>query len=276
MLNFRKFLSWSASLKYKQIKNLTGLKTIFISGTAGSGKSLLSSKLYEYYTKNGAFAAVLNLDPGVESVPYTCDIDVRDFVDYVSIMQQYDLGPNGALVMANDLIASKIDDIKNEVDRVNPDYLIVDTPGQIELFAYRSSGRFIVENISSEEKTSIFLFDGSLITSPVNFVSIALLATSIRLRLNLPTVNVLTKTDLIGDKLKEILQWSSNLKRLEDAISKEADGDTYTLTTNILRGLNLSGFAQGLIPISNVTGEGFINLESALSRILNLGEEVED
>jgi hypothetical protein len=31
-----------------------------------------------------------------------------------------------------------------------------------------------------------------------------------------------------------------------------------------------------LIPISNVTGEGFINLESALSRILNLGEEVED
>jgi GTPase SAR1 family protein len=191
-------------------------------------------------------------------------------------MQQYDLGPNGALVMANDLIASKIDDIKNEVDGVNPDYLIVDTPGQIELFAYRSSGRFIVENISSEEKTSIFLFDGSLITSPVNFVSIALLATSIRLRLNLPTVNVLTKTDLIGDKLKEILQWTSNLKRLEDAISKEADGDTYTLTTNILRGLNLSGFAQGLIPISNVTGEGFINLESSLSRILNLGEEIED
>ena len=263
-------------MKYEQIKNLTGLKTIFISGTAGSGKSLLSSKLYDYYTTNGAFAAVINLDPGVESVPYTCDIDVRDFVDYVSIMQQYDLGPNGALVMANDLIASKIDDIKNEVNTVNPDYLIVDTPGQIELFAYRSSGRFIVENISSEEKTSIFLFDGSLITSPVNFVSIALLATSIRLRLNLPTVNVLTKTDLIGDKLKEILQWSSNLKKLEDAIFKEADGDTYTLTTNILRGLNLSGFAQGLIPISNVTGEGFINLESALSRILNLGEEIED
>jgi hypothetical protein len=191
-------------------------------------------------------------------------------------MQQYDLGPNGALVMANDLIASKIDDIKNEVNRVNPDYLIVDTPGQIELFAYRSSGRFIVENISSEDKATIFLFDGALITSPVNFVSIALLATSIRLRLNLPTINVLTKTDLIGDKSNEILDWSTNLNTLEDAISKEADGDTYTLTTNILRGLNLSELTQDLIPISNVTGEGFVNFESALSRILNLGEEVED
>ncbi|WP_026089921.1 MULTISPECIES: ATP/GTP-binding protein [Nitrosopumilus] len=252
------------------------MKTIFVSGTAGSGKSLLSSKLYDYYTKNGAFTSILNLDPGVENLSYSCDVDVRDFVDIVSIMQQYDLGPNGAVVMAADLIASKIDDIQNEVNRVNPDYLIVDTPGQIELFAYRSSGRFLIDNISSEEKTSIFLFDGALITTPVNFVSIALLATSIRLRLNLPTVNVLTKTDLIGANLKNILQWSTSLSTLENAIAKDADGDTYTLTTNILRGLNLSGFAQGLIPISNVTGDGFVNLEGALSRILNLGEEVED
>ncbi|MEK0345193.1 MAG: ATP/GTP-binding protein, partial [Nitrosopumilus sp.] len=229
------------------------MKTIFISGTAGSGKSLLTSKLYEYYTKNGAFAAILNLDPGVENMPYTCDVDVRDYVDYVSIMQKYDLGPNGGLIMANDLIASKIDEIQNEVNRVNPDYLIVDTPGQIELFAYRSSGPFLVENISSEEKTNIFLFDGALINTPVNFVSIALLATSIRLRLKIATVNVLTKTDLIGTKLKDILQWTTSLSKLEDAIAKEADGDTYTLTTNILRGLNLGGFAQGLIPISNVT-----------------------
>ena len=251
------------------------MKTIFVSGTAGSGKSLLTSKLQDYYSRNGAFAAILNLDPGVDSMPYTCDIDVRDYVDYVSIMQQYELGPNGAMVMANDLIASKIDDIQNDINKINPDYLIVDTPGQIELFAYRSSGRFIVDNISNEEKTNIFLFDGSLITSPVNFVSIALLATSIRLRLNLPTINVLTKTDLIGDKLKNILQWSTNLKTLENAIGNETDGDTYTLTTNILRGLNLGGFAQGLIPISNLTGDGFVNLEGALSRILNLGEEVE-
>ena len=252
------------------------MKTVFVTGTAGSGKSLLTSKLYEHYTKNGAFAAVLNLDPGVESLPYACDIDIRDHVDIVSIMKQYELGPNGSLIMANDLAASKIDYIQNEINSVNPDYLLVDTPGQIELFAYRTSGRFIVENIASEEKTDIFLFDGALITTPMNFVSIALLATSIRLRLGLSTVNVMTKTDLIGEKIKEILGWSSNLKSLEDAIAKETDGESYALTMNILRGLNLSGFAQGLMPISNITGEGFVGLGGALSRILNLGEEVED
>jgi len=252
------------------------LKIIFVTGTAGAGKSLLVSKIYEYYTSNGAFAAILNLDPGVENLPYSCDIDVRDHVDIISIMKQYDLGPNGALIMANDLIASKIDKIQDEIANVNPDYLIIDTPGQIELFAYRTSGPFLVENLDAEEKVNIFLYDGSLITTAVNFVSIALLATSIKLRLKISTINLITKTDLIGAKMKEILQWSTNLKSLETAISDEADGETYSLTTNILRSLNFGGFAQGLIPISSVTGEGMVNLQSALSRIINLGEEVED
>jgi hypothetical protein len=252
------------------------LKIIFVTGTAGAGKSLLVSKIYEYYTSNGAFAAILNLDPGVENLPYSCDIDVRDHVDIISLMKQYDLGPNGALIMANDLIASKIDKLQDEIANVNPDYLIIDTPGQIELFAYRASGPFLVENLDAEEKVNIFLYDGSLITTPVNFVSIALLATSIKLRLKISTINLITKTDLVGAKMKEILQWSTNLKSLESAISDEADGETYTLTTNILRSLNFGGFAQGLIPISSVTGEGMINLQSALSRIINLGEEVED
>ncbi|MEE8180893.1 MAG: ATP/GTP-binding protein [Nitrosopumilaceae archaeon] len=252
------------------------MKSIFLTGTAGSGKSLLTSKIYEYYTRNGAFAAILNLDPGVETLPYTCDIDVRDHVDIVSIMRQYDLGPNGAMIMANDLIASKIDEIQNQINNVNPDYLLIDTPGQIELFAYRISGPFLVQNLNLEEKMSIFLFDGALITTPVNFVSIALLATSIKLRFKLPTINVLTKIDLIGGKLKEILNWSTNLSALESAIAKEVDGEAYTLTTTILRSLNLGGFAQGLIPISNVTDEGMVNLQSALSRTINLGEEVED
>ncbi len=252
------------------------MKVIFVAGTAGAGKSLLSSKIQEYYTRNGVFASILNLDPGVISLPYTPDIDIRDSVDIVSLMKQYDLGPNGGLMMANDLIASKLDEIQQQADSVNPDYLIVDTPGQIELFAYRTSGPYFVNNFVADQKTSLFLFDGVLVTTPINFVSMALLATSIKLRLKLPTINVLTKTDLIADKISEILRWTTNIKTLENAISAEADGESYVLLTSLLRSLNLGGFAQGLIPISNATGEGLTNLESALSRILNLGEEIED
>ena len=251
------------------------MKAIFVTGTAGSGKSMLTSKILEYYQKNGVFASVLNLDPGVESLPYTPDVDVRDYVDIVQIMKQYDLGPNGSMIMANDLIASKIDDIQNEIHGVNPDYLIVDTPGQIELFAYRASGPFFIQNIDALEKTNIFLYDGTMIASPTNFISISLLATSIKLRLGLPTINVMTKTDLIPDKIDQILKWSSDPISLEEEL-KTLEGETYSLATDILRTLNIGEFAGDLIPISNLTGEGMVNLQATLSRIINLGEEVED
>ena len=251
------------------------MKAIFVTGTAGSGKSMLTSKILEYYQKNGVFASALNLDPGVESLPYRPDVDVRDYVDIVQIMKQYDLGPNGSMIMANDLIASKIDDIQNEIHGVNPDYLIVDTPGQIELFAYRASGPFFIQNIDASEKTNIFLYDGAMIASPTNFISISLLATSIKLRLGLPTINVMTKTDLIPDKIDQVLKWSSNPISLEEEL-KTLEGETYSFATDILRTLNIGEFAGDLIPISNLTGEGMVNLQAALSRIINLGEEVED
>ena len=251
------------------------MKAIFVTGTAGSGKSMLTSKILEYYQKNGVFASVLNLDPGVESLPYRPDVDVRDYVDIVQIMKQYDLGPNGSMIMANDLIASKIDDIQNEIHGVNPDYLIVDTPGQIELFAYRASGPFFIQNIDASEKTNIFLYDGTMIVSPSNFISISLLATSIKLRLGLPTINVMTKTDLIPDKIDQVLKWSSDPISLEEEL-KTLEGETYSLATDILRTLNIGEFTGDLIPISNLTGEGMVNLQAALSRIINLGEEVED
>ncbi len=252
------------------------MKVIFVTGTAGAGKSLLTSKIKEYYAKNATFPITLNLDPGVESLPYKPDIDVRDYVNIVDIMKKFDLGPNGSMIMASDLIASKIDQIENQVSKVNPDYLIVDTPGQMELFAYRASGPFFIQNINAEDKVNVFLYDATMITSPSSFISVSLLAASIKLRLGLPTINVMTKIDLIPDKIDQILKWSSDHTSLEESVGKDSDGETYSLTTDILRTLNLGELTEKLIPISNATEEGMINLESALSRVINLGEEVED
>ena len=252
------------------------MKVIFVTGTAGAGKSLLTSKIKEYYAKNSAFPATLNLDPGVGKLPYSPDVDVRDYVDLNSLMEQYELGSNGSLIMANDLIATKIDEIQTEVDTINPDYLLVDTPGQVELFAYRPSGPFFIKYFNADEKINLFLFDGTMISSPSNFVSLSLLSTSIRLRLGLPTINTITKSDLIQDKLDEILEWSSSESSLESAISNEVDGETLSLVSDMLQSLEKNEFSEDLIPISNATGEGMVNLESALSRTINLGEEVED
>ena len=57
-------------------------------------------------------------------------------------MDKYELGPNGALIIAADLIADQIGTIAKDADDLNPDVLIIGTPRQMELFAFRASGPF--------------------------------------------------------------------------------------------------------------------------------------
>ena len=56
----------------------------------------------------------------------------------------------------------------------------------------------------------------------------------------------------------------------------EVNGDTFSLISDMLTSLNRHDFQQDLIPVSNATGDGMVNLQSALSRTINLGEEIED
>jgi GPN-loop GTPase len=252
------------------------MESIFITGTAGSGKSLLTSRLLQWYKDNQSYPISLNLDPGAVNLPYEPDIDVRNYIDINTLMETYDLGPNGSLVMASDMIATKLEDIQNEVDNLNPDYIIIDTPGQIELFAFRASGPYFVSNFHSDNKVTLFLFDGMLVSCPINYISIALLASSIKLRLKTAQVNVLTKRDLIIEKIQCILEWSSSNTSLESALNNERDTEYSLLSKDLARSMAKGGFMQNIIAVSSLTMSGMINLSATLSRILNQGEEIRD
>ncbi|HEY7079562.1 MAG TPA: ATP/GTP-binding protein [Nitrososphaeraceae archaeon] len=252
------------------------MDAIFITGTAGSGKSALTSRLIQWYKDNKAFPVSLNLDPGSYKLPYEPDVDVRDYVEVNTLMDKYDLGPNGSLVMASDLIATRLDDIQTEVNELNPDYVIIDTPGQIELFAFRASGPYFVTNFQADTKASVFVFDGMLVSSPINFISISLLSTAIKLRLKLAQVNALTKRDLLLERLQEILSWSTSNTSLEKSLDNEKDIEYSLLLKEITRIYNQGGFTEDLFAISNLTMSGMVNLVAALARILNQGEEVKD
>lgn len=249
------------------------MNAIFITGTAGSGKSLLTSRLLEWYRDKKSYPIALNLDPGAASLPYDAQVDVRDYIDIGTIMESYNLGPNGSLVMASDLIAGKLEEIQNEVDGLNPDYVIVDTPGQIELFAFRASGPYFVENLRADNKATIFAFDAMLVSSPTNFVAISLLASSVKLRLKVAQINVLTKRDLVVDRLKNIMDWASSHSKLEQALEEEKDVEYSLLSKDLARSMSKGGFAPGLIGVSSVTMDGMVNLEAGLARTLNLGED---
>jgi GPN-loop GTPase len=178
--------------------------------------------------------------------------------------------------MASDLIATKLDEIQDEVFNLNPDFVVADTPGQIELFIFRASGPYFVSNFQSDNKINIFTFDGILASStPMNYISIALMATSVRLRLNISQIDVMTKRDLVIDKLQEIMKWSSK-SALEDSLQNENNIEYSILSKDLLHALFKNKLMQSPIPVSSLTMSGMVNLTATLSRALNLGEEKGD
>jgi len=248
--------------------------TAFIIGTAGSGKSHLTSSFAEKMKEEKQKVAVMNLDPGVATLPYSPEIDVRDYITIESVMEEYGLGPNGALLMAADLIAGEIGRLKREVEEVEPDILIVDTPGQMELFAFRVSGPYIAQAISDEPKAIVYLFDSVFSSNPLNYVSNMLLSAAVYTRFLLPQVHVLSKCDLLPESdLESVLEWSESSEALELAINENLEGTKRLLSQRMTEVIHELDLNFPMIPVSSKTNEGLIELNGALERVFTGGEK---
>lgn len=248
----------------------------FVTGTAGSGKSFLTNALKSWYVGRGEDAIAVNLDPGVVSLPYEPDVDVRQMIDLQGIMEEYSLGPNGALILAADMVATRLEEIQDEIDSYKPEYVIVDTPGQTELFAFRESGEYIVKQTRADSKALLFLLDPLLANTPVNYLSLALLSGSVGLRMNVPKISVLTKRDIAREGVKRIMEWSRNAAVFEEALASTGNSEQYSLYSELFRSLRRLSFGVDLYPVSSVTQEGLIALVGEITRLGRGGEELTD
>jgi len=247
----------------------------FFVGTAGSGKSLLTGAFNEWLVSKKQDSITVNLDPGATSLPYRPDIDIRESVVLSEIMEKYELGPNGALLMAADLMASKIDDVREELERQNPSYALIDTPGQLELFAFRASGPYIASEISKEPKAVVYLFDASFSSDPANYASNVFLATAVYLKLLLPQTYVLTKVDLLPKEVvDEILTWSEDQDALLSALDAKLEHERRLISKDLIQSIDSLELAFELTPVSAKTNDGFIDLHAQLTRIFQGGDEI--
>jgi GTPase SAR1 family protein len=247
---------------------------VFILGTAGSGKSLLTATFSEWLKTGKQKAITVNLDPGVVTLPYAPDIDIRNSVDINQIMEEYNLGPNGALVLAADLIAEETQRIGGEIEDLQSDVVIVDTPGQMELFAFRASGPYIANELTKEQKAIIYLFDAVFSFNPLNYVSNMFLSAAVYNRFFFPQLHVLSKCDLLPpEEANRILEWPADPDALESVIEEKLTGTRMLLSRDMMRAIYGLGLEFELIPVSGKTNEGLINLSSALERILTGGEK---
>jgi len=247
---------------------------VFIIGTAGSGKSLLTASFSDWLKLAKQNVIAVNLDPGVLTLPYTPDIDIRDYVKIEQLMEQYELGPNGALIMAADLIAEETERLGEEIATFNPDIALIDTPGQMELFAFRASGPYIANELTKEPKALIYLFDSVFSSNPLNYVSNVFLSAAVYNRFFTPQIHVLSKSDLLPpEDMNRIVDWSANPTALETAIEEKLSGTRRLLSRDVIHAVYRLGLKFLLIPVSAKTNEGFINLNTTLERILASGEK---
>jgi len=247
---------------------------VFMIGTAGSGKSLLTGTFGDWLKMSKQNVSIVNLDPGAVTLPYSPDVDVRNYVNVENLMEEYRLGPNGALVMAADLIADEIEKITEEIEELRSDIVLVDTSGQMELFAFRASGPYIANELTKETKAIVYLFDSVFSVNPLNYVSNLFLSAAVYNRFLMPQLHLLSKCDLLPkQEVQKITDWSTSQRALETSIEQKLEGTKRLLSINIMHAIYKLGLNFRLLPVSAKTNEGILNVNSALERILAGGEK---
>lgn len=213
------------------------MKVIICIGCAGAGKSTFVGKYSAWLQTRGKKVYVLNLDPAVTNLIYTPDLDIRDNVSYEQVMEDYNLGPNGAIATSMNLFASKIDEIccllssKNEYD-----VILIDTPGQIEIFTWSSAGIVLFKGLQKTFRDTLsvmYLIDGkSVHDSPFAFVMSILHACSV-MNDTLKGKIIFNKMDLLSPQEQKFLQDSIIS---EEALSDQTQHMEYS--GDLLRSLN--------------------------------------
>jgi GTPase SAR1 family protein len=250
--------------------------TIYFTGTAGAGKSRLVKSFHQWVKTAGYDSVAVNLDPGAEAGGLEPDVDIREWVRLPDVMDEYGLGPNGAQVAASDMIALKVFEVKAAIAEFKTDYILVDTPGQVELFAFRESSKAIVDALSGDRSLIAFLFDPSLARTASGFVSLLMLSATVEFRFRLPTLNLLTKADLLSpEQLAELIAWGEEPNRLLDAVGSEAPTPDVQLSTEMLRAIETMSPLSTLIATSSEDGRGLEELYRAIQRSFAGAEDLE-
>uniref|UniRef100_A0A0N4Z9E1 GPN-loop GTPase 3 n=1 Tax=Parastrongyloides trichosuri TaxID=131310 RepID=A0A0N4Z9E1_PARTI len=191
-------------------------------GPAGSGKSTYCHVMQQHIRSIGRNCFVINLDPAAEEFKYECTLDIRELisVDDVQEDQELVLGPNGALIFCMEYLMNNLDWLEEAIDAAEDDYYLFDCPGQIELYSHLPVMPRIVEQLKVWDFNicCCFLLDTHFVLEANKFISGALTTLATMVSFELPTVNILTKQDLLSEEDKELVDdfLDNNLQNIID------------------------------------------------------------
>uniref|UniRef100_A0A2P2I778 GPN-loop GTPase 1 n=1 Tax=Hirondellea gigas TaxID=1518452 RepID=A0A2P2I778_9CRUS len=236
---------------------------VLVLGMAGAGKTNVVRRLSTHLActlKNSKGFHTINLDPAVKNLPYAPYIDIRDTVNYKEVMNQYGLGPNGGIVTSLNLFSTMFEDVLKLIAKREDDleYVLFDTPGQIEVFNWSASGPIIAGALASVYPTIIvYVVDTVRSNNTQTFMANMVYACSILYKYKLPFVMVFNKIDITDCKFA--FDWMRDFVSFQDVLAEES-----TFSANLTRTLSLAleEFYCNIkaCGVSSVTGEGMAEL----------------
>lgn len=250
-------------------------RNLYFIGTAGAGKTTLTAAFRTWMESQGLDAVSVNLDPGAESLPYEPEVDVRDWIRLDEIMAQHGLGPNGAQVVAADMLALNAKEVADVLEGFETHYFLIDTPGQMELFTFRESSRAVIDAFGREDSALVYLNDPALVRHASGFISSLLLVATTQFRHAVPFVNVLSKADLLlPEDLERVVKWSLDPFALYEALLEgEATAKT-ALDVSFFESLEATGLYKRLLPVSAESAFGFEDIYSQVQLVFEGGEDL--
>ena len=250
-------------------------RNLYFIGTAGSGKTALTQAFRVWMESQGLDALQVNMDPGVDSLPYEPAVDIRDWIRLDEIMRERGLGPNGAQIVAADMLALNAKEVADVLETFETSYFLIDTPGQMELFTFRESSGIVIDAFGRADSALVYLNDPALVKRASGFISSTLLVATTQFRHSLPFVNVLSKADLLtAEEREQIVQWSLDPFLLYDAlVSGDATPKT-TLDVSFFESLETIGVYKRLIPVSAEEMSGFEDVYDQIQQVFEGGEDL--
>jgi GTPase SAR1 family protein len=250
------------------------MNNVYFVGTAGSGKSTMVGAFKKWLDDNEIDSIIINLDPGAEKLPYVPDIDIREWINLEDVMSQCGLGPNGAQIAAADLMAVNIDKISSVLDTYDVDYVLIDTPGQLELFAFRESSQVVVKALGKERSLMVYLSDPTLYRSANGFVSTMTLASLVQFRMNMPIINLLSKADVLKEnEIDRIIDWYNNPDSLYGCLLDEDKDPESVIGMELFRALEDTGVFGEMRSVSSETGVGLPEIYAAVQLQFHGGDD---
>lgn len=252
------------------------MRYLFFVGTAGSGKSTLVQAYKEWLDAADISSVIVNLDPGSDATPYEPDIDIRDWISLGEVMQQYNLGPNGAQVVAADLLTANIGRLTDALAMEDARYALIDTPGQLELFAFRQSSIDLIEALGMDKSMIIYTADPMLCKTANGFISGEMLSMLVQFRLQVPIMNVLTKSDLLDDWTRErLIAWFEEPETLYENLLDEDRNPQNIVGMELFKTLENVGVFGQMRSVSAKEGEGMEEIYATSQLAFFGGEDPE-